>query len=121
MLPDEQLAGMMELLDGLGQQGFARPVAALARADPAQRRAARPARRPPASAALVGLTLFLTYGAPDPETGQNPNWQAFGYPGPDRRARPTGRRRSSRSCPTGDELDARGRRRASSAPAPAAA
>ena len=32
--------------------------------------------------ALVGLTLFCHYGAPDPETGQNPNWAAYGYPGP---------------------------------------
>ena len=28
------------------------------------------------------MTLFLTYGAPDPETGQNPNWRTFGFPGP---------------------------------------
>ena len=28
------------------------------------------------------MTLFLAYGAPDPETGLNPNWKTFGYPGP---------------------------------------
>jgi choline dehydrogenase-like flavoprotein len=28
------------------------------------------------------MTLFLHYGAPDPETGQNPNWKTFRYPGP---------------------------------------
>ena len=28
------------------------------------------------------MTLFLNYGMPDPQTGQNPNWQVFGYPGP---------------------------------------
>ena len=39
------------------------------------------------------MTLFLTYGAPDPETGKNPNWRTFGYPGPSRRPR-TCRRRS---------------------------
>src|SRR5439155_9054400 len=33
-------------------------------------------------AALTGMTLFLHYGAPDPATGQNPNWKVFGYPGP---------------------------------------
>ena len=33
-------------------------------------------------AALIAMTLFLHYGAPDPETGQNPNWKTFGYPGP---------------------------------------
>ena len=28
------------------------------------------------------MTLFLNYGAPDPQTGKNPNWETFGYPGP---------------------------------------
>jgi choline dehydrogenase-like flavoprotein len=28
------------------------------------------------------MTLFLYYGAPDPQTGQNPNWKTLGYPGP---------------------------------------
>ena len=32
--------------------------------------------------ALINMTLFLTYGMPDPQTGQNPNWKALGYPGP---------------------------------------
>ena len=32
--------------------------------------------------ALIGGTLFLTYSVPDPETGQNPTWATFGYPGP---------------------------------------
>lgn len=33
--------------------------------------------------ALMAMTLFLYYGAPiDPQTGQNPNWPTFGYPGP---------------------------------------
>jgi choline dehydrogenase-like flavoprotein len=81
-LPPDQLAGLMELLDGLAQQGFAR--------------ASQPSREqlltnvsllgPEAAAGvggLISLTLFLAYGAPiDPQTGQNPNWRAFGYPGP---------------------------------------
>ena len=33
-------------------------------------------------AMLGGLTLLLVYGAPDPQTGQNPNWAVFGFPGP---------------------------------------
>ncbi|HEY6639072.1 MAG TPA: GMC family oxidoreductase, partial [Solirubrobacterales bacterium] len=33
-------------------------------------------------AALIGMTLFLHYGAPDPQTGKNLNWESFGYPGP---------------------------------------
>ena len=33
--------------------------------------------------ALTGMALFLAYGMPvDPQTGQNPNWRTFGYPGP---------------------------------------
>ena len=28
------------------------------------------------------MTCFLYYGAPDPQTGQNPNWKIFNYPGP---------------------------------------
>jgi choline dehydrogenase-like flavoprotein len=33
-------------------------------------------------AALTGLVLFLAYGAPDPQTGQNPFWKTLGFPGP---------------------------------------
>jgi choline dehydrogenase-like flavoprotein len=80
-LPSDQFVGMMELLDGLDQQGFTRL------SQPSREQVLRNiAMVGPEAAAgvatLVGLTLFITYGAPDPETGQNPNWQAFGYPGP---------------------------------------
>lgn len=33
-------------------------------------------------AALIGMTLFLHYGVPDPNTGVNPAWEAYGFPGP---------------------------------------
>ena len=90
---------MMELLDALGQQGFA---------GLSQRSREQVLRNismlgPEAAAGistLVGLTLFITYGAPDPETGQNPNWEVFGYPGPTPRPLRR-RRRSSRSSPRG--------------------
>jgi choline dehydrogenase-like flavoprotein len=80
-LPDEQRAGMLELIDALDQQGITRV---------SQRSAEQILRNvalsgPEAAAGvstLIGLTLFITYGAPDPETGQNPNWEVFGYPGP---------------------------------------
>jgi choline dehydrogenase-like flavoprotein len=80
-LPDADRAGLCELLDGLDEQGFSRA---------SQRSREQILRNvalfgPDAAAgvsALVGMTLFLTYGAPDPETGQNPNWKTFGYPGP---------------------------------------
>jgi choline dehydrogenase-like flavoprotein len=81
-LPPDQLAGLMQLLDGLGQQGFTRA----SQASREQLLTNVSLLGPEAAAgvgALVSLTLFLTYGAPiDPQTGQNPNWRAFGYPGP---------------------------------------
>jgi choline dehydrogenase-like flavoprotein len=33
-------------------------------------------------AGLIGMTLFLHYGAPDPSTGVNPAWETYGFPGP---------------------------------------
>jgi choline dehydrogenase-like flavoprotein len=80
-LPEVDRAGLCELLDGLADQGFSRF---------SQRSREQILRNvsllsPEAAAgvsALIGMTLFLTYGMPDPETGQNPNWSAFGYPGP---------------------------------------
>ena len=80
-LPPEQLSGTVELLDALVEQGFSR--------------ASQPSREqilrniallgPEAAAgvgALIGGTLFLAYSIPDPESGRNPNWTIFGYPGP---------------------------------------
>jgi choline dehydrogenase-like flavoprotein len=32
--------------------------------------------------ALAGLVLFMHYGVPDPRSGVNPAWEAFGFPGP---------------------------------------
>jgi choline dehydrogenase-like flavoprotein len=80
-LPEDQFAGMMELLDGLEQLGITR----LSQASREQILRNVSLSGPEAAAGvvtLVGLTLFITYGAPDPATGQNPNWQVFGYPGP---------------------------------------
>ncbi len=74
--------GLLGLLDGLNAAGFN-----------GQSQASREmtlkitglAYGVPAQAGIGGLTklvLFLAYGAPDPTTGQNPNWAALGYPGP---------------------------------------
>jgi choline dehydrogenase-like flavoprotein len=81
VMPADQREGLMELLDGLDQQGITRL---------SQRSREQILRNvsmlgPDAAAgvsALIGLTLFITYGAPDPATGVNPNWEVFGYPGP---------------------------------------
>src|SRR4051795_5354911 len=80
-LPPELQAGLGQLLDALTEQQFPALSQAsreqvltnvsLADADAAQ-----------GVGALVGMTLFIYYGAPDPQTGQNPNWKTFGYPGP---------------------------------------
>src|SRR3954453_16048284 len=80
-LPPELQVGLGQLLDALDQQGFARAsqlsreqlLANVTMADPGAAQGV---------GALIGMTLFLYYGAPDPQTGQNPNWQTFGYPGP---------------------------------------
>jgi choline dehydrogenase-like flavoprotein len=80
-VPEDQLEGMRQLLDGLRAQGFDE--------------APQPAREaivhgfmdadPGALAGLSGLralTFLLFYAIPDPTTGQNPNWETIGYPGP---------------------------------------
>jgi choline dehydrogenase-like flavoprotein len=79
-LPDDQRAGLTQLLDALADQGFVRS---------SQRSREQLMRNitligPDAAAgigALTNLTLFLFYGLPD-ERGQNPNWKTLGYPGP---------------------------------------
>jgi choline dehydrogenase-like flavoprotein len=80
-MPADQRAGLIELLDGLGQQGITR----LSQRSREQilRNVAMLGPEPAAGvSALIGLTLFIAYGAPDPSTGVNPNWETFGYRGP---------------------------------------
>jgi choline dehydrogenase-like flavoprotein len=80
-LPSDQLAATIELLEALEEQGFARA------SQPSREQILRNVALlgPEAAAgvsALVGGTLFLAYSIPDPQTGQNPFWRTFGYPGP---------------------------------------
>src|SRR5258706_7408197 len=81
-LPDPELqAGLLQLIDALGDQGITRSsqesreqiLRNVALSDP---------RAAAGIGALINMTLFLHYGAPDPQTGQNPNWKTFRYPGP---------------------------------------
>jgi choline dehydrogenase-like flavoprotein len=81
-IPDPELqGGLLELIDALGAQGITRSsqesreqiLRNVALSDP---------RAAAGIGALINMTLFLHYGAPDPQTGQNPNWKTFGYPGP---------------------------------------
>jgi choline dehydrogenase-like flavoprotein len=80
-LPPELQAGLAQLLDALADQGLmelSQPSREqlLANVTMADAGAAQ------GVAALTAMTLFLYYGAPDPQTGQNPNWKTLGYPGP---------------------------------------
>src|SRR3954465_552106 len=80
-LPPELQVGLAQLLDVLGEQGFAhgsQPSREQLLANMAMANADAAA----GVAALTQMTLFLYYGAPDPQTGQNPNWKTLGYPGP---------------------------------------
>ncbi|MDQ3934508.1 MAG: GMC family oxidoreductase [Actinomycetota bacterium] len=82
-IPDETVrGGLLQLLDVLASQNIHRPISQLSREQIIRN---LQLASPDAAAgvhALTGMTCFLHYGAPDPETGQNPNWKVFGYPGP---------------------------------------
>lgn len=80
-LPDDQQAGMLELLDAIAGQGF---VGASQASREQLLKTTSLANRDAAGgiATLGGLTLLITYAGADPETGQNPNWPVFGFPGP---------------------------------------
>src|SRR3954470_18874548 len=80
-LPPELQAGLAQLLDVLAQQGFA-ATSQLSREQILSNMTMADVGAAQGIAALTGMTLFLYYGAPDPQTGQNPNWKTFGYPGP---------------------------------------
>ena len=79
--PEEQLAGLRALLDGLAAEGMT------AAATEEQREALISAfgEDPEAATgldALRGACLMLHYALPDLGTGTNPNWPGMGYPGP---------------------------------------
>ena len=74
---------MLALLDGLHVLGFA--TASERSREQLLRNVALMGAAPAAGmSALTALTLAFAYAAPDPATGLNPTWQAFGYPGPPR-------------------------------------
>lgn len=80
-LPDEQREGLLGLVDALGALG----IQAASQLSREQLLATTALLGPAATAgvaALVNLTLFFSYGLPDPATGKNPMWKTLGYPGP---------------------------------------
>jgi choline dehydrogenase-like flavoprotein len=80
---DETLkTGLAQLLDALASQGLERMPSQLSREQVLKNMSLASPDAAAGIQALTSMTLFLNYGLPDPQTGQNPNWQVFGYPGP---------------------------------------
>jgi choline dehydrogenase-like flavoprotein len=80
-MPPVQQDGLGRLLDGLARMDFL----GASRRSREQLLRNLTALGPEAAAggqALAGLSLFFAYGLPDPQTGLNPFWTTFGYPGP---------------------------------------
>jgi choline dehydrogenase-like flavoprotein len=79
-LPDEELTGLLQLIDtaalaGLTDQPQAGREAIIANLAGISSETAR------AIAALYQLSVLFSYGMPDPQ-GRNPLWDGMGYPGP---------------------------------------
>src|SRR3954462_12564249 len=81
-LGDELRGGLLQLLDAIASQNIARMPTQLSREQVLRNMSLASPEAAGGIQALVDMTLFLTYGMPDPQTGQNPNWGVFGYPGP---------------------------------------
>ncbi len=82
-IPDPELrGGLLLLIEAIGAQGITRAPSQASREQILRNTALSDPRAAAGVASLIGMTLFLHYGAPDPETGKNPNWETFGYPGP---------------------------------------
>ncbi len=80
-LPNDQLTGLVELLEGLEEQGFS-VASQLSREQILRNISLLGPEAAAGVGSLIAGTLFLAYAIPDPETGQNPAWPTFGYPGP---------------------------------------
>lgn len=81
LLPDEQFAGVAQLLDGLEEQSFS-ISSRLSREQILRNIALLGPEAAAGVGSIIAGALFFAYSIPDPETGQNPAWQTFGYPGP---------------------------------------
>lgn len=80
-LPPAELEGIGQLLDELEGQGFGR-ASARSREQILRTFTLMSSEAAAGVNALISGALFMTYGLPDPQTGQNPMWRTFGYPGP---------------------------------------
>lgn len=80
-MPPENRAGLAQLLDVLAEQGFDAHASQASREQILTNLSLASHEAAAGIGAFVALTLFFTYGLPDP-TGRNPAWATFGYPGP---------------------------------------
>ncbi len=80
-MPEEQAAGLAQLLDVMAQQGF-NDMSQLSREQTFTNLSLSSADAAVGVAALIGLTVMFSYANVDPATGQNPMWRTLGYPGP---------------------------------------
>jgi hypothetical protein len=79
-LPEEQRHGLLSLLDGMHVFGFA--TGSQRSREQVIRNVALMGAAPAAGMkALASLTAAMAYAVPDPNTGVNPAWTAFGYEG----------------------------------------
>jgi choline dehydrogenase-like flavoprotein len=81
-LDEELRAGLGQLLDAIASQGLERMPSQLSREQVLRNMSLASPEAAGGIQALTAMALFLAYGMPDPQTGQNPNWRLFGYPGP---------------------------------------
>ena len=82
-IPDETVrGGLLGLLDVLDTQGLPRAPSQASREQILTNLMLASSDAAAGIQAIAGMTLFLYYGMSDPNTGQNPNWKTFGYPGP---------------------------------------
>jgi choline dehydrogenase-like flavoprotein len=79
-LPEDQRAGVFALLDGLHVLGFA--TGSRRECEQMIRDVSLMGAQPAAGMnRLMSLMLAVAYAGPDPQTGSNPMWAGFGYPG----------------------------------------
>jgi choline dehydrogenase-like flavoprotein len=105
-LDEELKAGLAQLLDALASQNLDRMPSQLSREQVLHNMMLASPDAAAGIQALSGMTLFLNYGMPDPQTGRNPNWQVFGYPGPASAPPPPAPKPISPLVPATDVLEA---------------
>ena len=82
-IPDPVLrSGLVQLLDAIGAQGILRAPSQESREQILRNIGLSGPEAGAGVAAMIGMTLFIAYGAPDAQTGQNLNWEVLEYPGP---------------------------------------